>query len=55
MNEEEKCSINKIEISNSIKPPNDGLNYKTLNLKNNKYLHFTNEDDNNYIISSIKF
>ncbi len=55
MNEEEKCSINKIEISNSIKPPNDGLNYKTLNLKNNKYLHFTNEDGNNYIISSIKF
>ena len=51
----EKCPINKIEISNSIKPPNDGLNYKTLNLKNNKYLHFTNEDGNNYIISSIKF
>ena len=49
------CPINNIEFSNSKIPSNDKLKYNTLILKNNKYLHFTNEDINNNIITSLTF
>ena len=53
--EKEKCPINNIEISKSNSPPNNGFKYKTLTLKNDKYLHFTNENINSNIISSLTF
>ena len=53
--EKENCPINNIEISKSNVPPNDGFKYKTIPLKNNKYLYFTNENINNNIISSLTF
>ena len=45
--EKENCPINSIEISKSNSPPKNGFKYKTLTLKNNKFLHFTNENINN--------
>ena len=55
INEKKNCPINNIEISKSNIPPNDGFKYKTIPLKNNKYLYFTNENINNNIISSLTF
>ena len=55
INEKKNCPINNIEISKSNVPPNDGFKYKTIPLKNNKYLYFTNENINNNIISSLTF
>ena len=49
------CPINNIEFSNSKLPSNNKLKYNTLLLKNNQYLHFTNEDINNNIITSLSF
>ena len=49
------CPVNNIEISNNKNPSNNKFNYQTLILKKNKYLHFTNEDVNNNIISSLNF
>ena len=47
--ENNDCPINKILINSNELPPFD-YNYKTLNLNNNKYLHYTNEAIDNEII-----
>ena len=47
--ENNNCPINRIIINNNKTSPKD-FNYTTLSLNNNKFLHYTNESINSYII-----
>ena len=48
--EEDKCPINKVIINNNPTSPDD-FNYRVIDLNDGFYLHYTNEDVENYIIT----
>ena len=50
LKESEKCPINKIIINNNSTSPDD-FGYTVIDLDDDFYLHYTNEDVNNYIIT----
>ena len=50
LKESEKCPINKVIINNNSTSPDD-FGYTVIDLDDDFYLHYTNEDVNNYIIT----
>ena len=48
------CPINKILINNESYYSENNINFNTINLKNNKYLHYTNKNINDQVISNFK-
>ena len=50
LKEGDKCPINKVIINNNSTSPDD-FNYRVIDLNDDFYLHYTNEDVNNYIIT----
>ena len=48
------CPINKILINNDNTYSENNINFNTINLNDNKYLHYTNENYNGNILSNFK-
>ena len=54
INESLPCPINKILINNESTYSEDDINFNTIELNDNKYLHYTNENYNGNILSNLK-
>lgn len=50
---EESCPINDIVYNNESEYFNKSIKYKTVKITENEYLHYTNEDTNNFIITNL--
>ena len=49
-----ECPINEIEITNNNYPSKSNFNYKTINLYDNIFLHYSNNNVSGYIINDFK-
>ncbi len=52
---EESCPINDIVYNNESEYINQNIKYKTIKITENEYMHYTNEDINNFIITNLSF
>ena len=50
--EDEKCPVNYLEITNSAEPPNKKFNFISIPFGDGYYIHYTNEDVDNYTIKN---
>ena len=53
INTSEKCPINDIVYNNDPIYVDGSITYKTVQINENEYLHYTNEKTNNYIITNL--
>ena len=54
LNINEECPINDIKIDNNNNTENSDIIYKTIQLNNNEYLHYTNQSIDNPILIKLK-
>ena len=50
---EENCPINDIVYNNQSEYINNGITYNTIEINEKEYIHYTNEQKNNYIITNL--
>ena len=53
VNEGEKCPINDIAYNNQSNYIKDNITYESVKIKYNEYIHYTNEQTENYIITNL--
>ena len=49
---DEKCPVNYLEITNSAEPPNKNFHFTSIPFDDGYYIHYSNEDINNYTIKN---
>lgn len=49
---DEKCPVNYLEISNRAEPPNKNFHFTSIPFDDGYYIHYSNEDINNYTIKN---